>query len=1000
MKQKKLFFMLVLIIWTTMSSTVTFARTLDIEGNVSAQSGEPLIGASIVVKDSGIGTMTDAEGNFNLKNVPEKGILIVSYVGYETKNIRIRQTSYHIVLQLDENLLDDLVVVGYGTQKKSDLTGSVTSIKGKDINGIRSGNASEALQGKSGLYVITSGSPGTEPQVRIRGIGTNGDASPVYVVDGVMTSSISNINPKDIESMEVLKDASATAIYGSRGANGVIMVSTKRGKTGKAQVSYNGVEGFQYLRNNYKTANGTEYAILQNMVAHNKNIEIPYLNPDKIGHGTDWMNEISRHGWIHDHQLSVSGGSENVNYYLSAGYLKQDGVWENTNYDRWTFRVNNEYKLLTNLKIGHNISVTLSNTGQGLNYRMIRSVLAGSPLINPMNESGGWNSMQNGDLINPAAELVLGKDTRSNTKQYLGNIWGQWDIVEGLALRTSFAGTFVNSFNWSFRPEYNINPSHQNNPYSLYSEYFGNTSNWLWESTLNYQKHFNPDNYLNLLVGYTMEKNKQRGIGGEGHSYVENNLDYVSLNSASTDNRKLNPFERSIDSKMSYIARANYTLMNRYLLTATFRADGSSVFGTNNHWGYFPSAAIGWRMTEEQFLRNITWLSNLKLRASWGKTGNDKIKSNVSYALVTQSDEWHAIFNGKLYPAAGITTACNPDIKWEKNNQIDIGFDLGLFNNRLTAEFDYFNRKTTDLLMILPVEGGSVGITPTYSNVGSVRNKGWDFIIRWNDNIGDLKYSIALSGSHFKNKVLDWGGQITTDTQYSTNLTTRIEKGKPFGYFYGYKTQGLYRSQADIDYWNNYARSKNHNIYHPNAQLGDPIYVDVNGDGTINDDDLTDIGNPFPKFTGSLNLSAEFRGFDLSLDFTGSFGAKVLNNSYNDFNNDTNNMHTDWLNSWTPENSGARLPRLAAGSIAMSRTIDLIALNGDYVKLRSAELGYTFPSRLTKQAHISNLRLFVSASNLFYWTKYKGFSPEVEKGLDSNSYPMTGSFQFGVNLSF
>lgn len=999
-KHKILFRMYFTCLWMFLTSVTMLAQNGQIRGTVADVGGEPLIGVNITIKGTEIGAVTDLYGKFELKNTPSTGTMLISYIGYKQQEIPLGQNFYKITLKEDEEQLDEVVVIGYGTQRKSDLTGSVTSIKAKDLTGINGGNASEALQGKAGVHVITSGSPGTAPQVRVRGIGTNGDATPIYVVDGVMTSDIAFLNPKDIESMEVLKDASATAIYGSRGANGVIMISTKRGKAGKVTVSYNGSEGFQFVKNNYDICDGTEYAILMNMVARNNGKAMPYSDPSTIGKGTDWMDRITRNGWMRDHQLSVSGGSDAVIYNISAGYTSQEGIWNNTDYERWTFRINNEYKLSPNFKIGHNLSLSISDTGQGLNYRMVRSVLSGSPLVTPKKEDGDWSSMQNGDLINPEAELYLGKDQNNNMLNFLGNFWAEWKVLDGLTLRTSFGDTWADKYNWVFRTQYNINPSHQSNPYNSYSEYYDNTNTWLWENTINYTKQINDNHYLNLLGGYTMEKSKFRGIGGEGHSYIVDNLDYVSLGTADAENRKLNPYNRTITSRMSYIFRGNYTLMNRYLLTATFRADGSSVFGTNNRWGYFPSAALGWRVKEEAFLKDVDWLSNLKLRASWGITGNDKIKSNVSYALVTRNDEYHAIFNGIVHPGAGITNASNPDIKWERNEQLDLGFDLGFINNKLTLEFDYFNRTTKDLLMILPVEGGSVGISPTYSNLGAVQNHGYEFTAKWQDGIGDFSYGISFSGSSFKNKVTDWGGQITTNTEYSTNLTTRIEEGKPFGYFFGNKTQGIYRTQADLDKWNQYAKEKGKEAYHANAQLGDLIYVDVNGDGTINDDDLTDIGNPFPKFTSDLSINAEYKGFDLVLDFTGSFGAKVMNNSYNDFNNDTNNMHRDWLNSWTPENPNAAMPRLVAGSVNMSRTIDLMVLDGDYVKLRSAELGYSFPSALINKAGINKLRIYVNASNLFYWTKYKGFSPEILNGLDNNSYPMVGSFQFGVNLAF
>lgn len=395
----------------------------------------------------------------------------------------------------------------------------------------------------------------------------------------------------------------------------------------------------------------------------------------------------------------------------------------------------------------------------------------------------------------------------------------------------------------------------------------------------------------------------------------------------------------------------------------------------------------------------MDWLSNLKIRGSWGQTGNDKIQDNVSYALVSMVDEYHAVFNGQVYPGVGIVNASNPDIKWERSEQVDLGFDLGLFNSMQTLEFDYFNRKTKDLLMILPIKGGSVGITPTYSNAGSVRNSGFEFTVAWQDNRHPFNYGFTFSGSTFKNEVTDWKNQKTISTAWSTNLQTAKEEGKPFGYFYGYKTQGIYRTQADLDRWNEYARSKGADVYHSEAQLGDLIYVDVDGDGRITAEDQTDLGNPYPKFTGSLGFNVSWKGFDLYLDFTGSFGGKVMNNSYNDFTSVTNNMHRDWCDSWTPENPDAVMPRLAGGSINVGRTLDIMVFDGDYLKLRSAELGYTLPDEWMNKIGIGRLRIYVNASNLLYFTKYKGFTPEIMDGQDSNTYPMAGSVNFGLNLT-
>lgn len=983
-------------------ATDGIAQTIKVTGTVQDwQTNVPINGVSITVQNSSQGTSSDFEGRFSL-NVPTGATLIIAYVGYLSQQVPVAgKTTFTIRLQEDQKMMDEVVVVGYGIQRKTDLTGSITSVKAKDINGIRNGNAAEALQGKSGLNVVTSGNPGGSPVVRIRGVGSNSDATPIYVVDGVMTNDISFLNPKDIESMEILKDASATAIYGSRGANGVIMVTTKKGKSGKPVINYSGNEGFQRIVDNYKSADASQYAILQNMIAENAGTTRPYTNPSQYGVGTNWLDEITRRGSIRDHQLSVAGGSEAVIYNISAGYNNQQGNWNNTKYERWTLRVNNEYKITDKIRFGHNATLAIANTGQPLSYRMVRSVMSGSPLISSKNETGGWNSMQNGDLINPAAELELNKDFNNRNLRFLGNVYSNWNIIDGLSFRTSLGADASAIYERQSKPIYNINPSHQSNPTNYYREYYTNISTWLWENTLNYNKEINKIHRINLLAGYTMEKYQLRGLGANALGYLVYDQDYITLPSALATNRTVEATQQpAINSRMSYLARANYSLMDKYLLTASIRADGSSKFGTNNRWGYFPSAALGWRIKEESFLKNVSWLSNLKLRASLGVTGNDKIPDNVSYPLVSVLDEFHAVFNGAVSRGAGIIQAHNPDVKWERSQQFDIGAELGFLNDRLTFEFDYFNKSTKDLLIVLPLKGGSVGIAPTYSNMGEINNKGFEGTARWQDDRGTFKYGFALSASAYKNEVTDWKGGITTNNEWSTNLFTRIEEGQPFNYFYGYKTQGIYRTSADLDRWNAYAAGKGHTSFHSAAKLGDLIYVDVNGDGKIDEKDQTNIGNPYPKITGNMNLNAQYKGFDIYVDFAYSLGGKMMNNSFTDFTAATNNMHEDWLNSWTPSNVNSALPRLVAGSINTNRSIDIMVFNADYVKLRSAELGYSLPDRILEKTGMAKLRLSLNAANLWYFTKYKGYTPEIFNGLDYNSYPMARSLQIGLNATF
>ena len=991
-------------LWMLALSITVFAQTSRVTGTIVDPMGEPIIGANVQVKGTATGSITDLDGNFSFE-APQSGVLVISYVGYRTGEVALGQSSYRIVLEEDSELLDEVIVVGYGTQRKSDLTGSVTSIKADDLKGLVSSNASEALQGKSGVFVTNVGGPGSAPVVKIRGIGTNGDSSPLYVVDGMMVDDIQFLNSNDIASMNVLKDASATAIYGSRGANGVIMITTKSGQTGRPVVSYSGMEGFQFITRKVDTADGSQYAQLANIMSENEGLGKVYDNTSQYGKGTSWIDEITRNGWTRDHQVAVNGGSDAVTYNMSVGYFSQKGIFKSTEYDRFSLRLNNSYKLTNRIKVGHNLSLAVSNTPFELNYRVTRSVLGASPLVVPKNADGEWNSMQDAEFINPLAELVLNSDFNSNNIRFVGNFWGELNIMEGLTFRTSFGEDWSHTYWDSFKPAYNINSSHQSNATNTYDESYRTRNSWLWENTLTYDKTFNEIHRLNVLAGYSAEKTTYRTLGANGKNYAIDDTDYASISSATLANRTVVTAAPWTTSRLSYMFRLNYALKDRYLLTTTIRADGSSKFGTNNRWGYFPSAALGWRVSEENFLKDkADWLNNLKIRASWGQTGNDKIENNVSYQLVSQIDEYHALFNGVFSPGAGIMSASNPNIKWERTEQLDLGFDFGVLDNRLSFEFDYFTRKTKDLLMILPLAGGTTGYSATYSNAGSVRNRGVEFTLRWQDNTKPFKYGLSLTGSTFKNEVLDWKGQTGGGAVWSTKSVTRIEEGEPLNFFYGYDVIGIYRTQGDIDKWNQYAAGKGQSVYHADAKLGDPIFRDVNGDGHINGDDQTNIGSQYPKFTGGLGINFEYKDFDFNADFTASVGAKMMNSNYTSVTSSTSNMHKDWLDSWTPSNPEAQMPRLVNGSITDNFNTSYDVLKADYFKLRNVELGYTLPNNLLGQYGISKIRIFANAANLLYFTPYKGFSPEFsfwgDTGVDYNSYPLSSSVNFGLNVTF
>jgi TonB-linked SusC/RagA family outer membrane protein len=987
--------------------SVTFFHTgygqgKTVTGIVKDSSGTPLPGVQVIVKDSKIAVRTAADGKFSIAVPDNQHVLVFRYIGLATAELPATGTDMgNIILKPQSVGLQDVVVVGYGVQRKSDLTGAVSSIKAADITKIGGSNAAEALQGKApGVLVLNVGAPGNAPIVRVRGIGTNGDPNPLYIVDGMFVNDIQYLNSHDIASMEILKDASATAIYGSRGANGVILVTTKKGRPGKAVVNVSGSEGFQFLTRRYDVANGSEYARLQNMIT-GTNV---YPHPDSLGEGTNWFDKSTQQGWVRDYQLSISGGSENTSYNISGGYFKQDGVMKFTDYDRFTLRANNEYRLNKRLKIGHNLSMSNSNTtgiASSSGLRVFNALVRISPLISVYDANGNFNAGQDPDIINPYAALYYGKDANNKSLRFVGNGWLNYEVIPGLVFRSSYGVDYSYDRYHYFEPAYTISSPNQIHASNSLTENHVNNKVWLWENTLTYDKQIGRDHHLNLLGGITAQEGTYDKLEGVGTGLAFDSPDYQYLGAVPAGNLSVTSTAYS-ESMLSYLFRANYSFKDRYLFTGTFRADGSSKFGPDNRYGYFPSLALGWRVSEENFMQRISWIDNLKLRASWGQVGNNKINNYIAYSTVTQDPVYNALFNGQYAVNGTVTNASNPAIKWERTVQTDAGIEFGTLNKRLNVEFDYFNRDTKDLLLIIPIPGGSAGITPTYSNVGSIRNRGIEFLVNWNDHVGDFNYGIRFSGSTYKNTVLDFGGQIISSTQFLSSSVHRGEKGQPIGYFYGYKTIGIFQSQAQISEYN--GKNSQGKEYQANAKPGDLIYADTDGNGYITGNDQTNIGSPHPKFIGGLTLTASYKSFDFAIDLMGSFGAKIYNTARNQITTTTTNLHKDWLRAWTPTNTNTDMPRLAANS-NNSWGSSFNVQDGTYGKIRNVELGYNMQKSLLNKVKISNLRIYVNLTNPLYITRYKGFSPEIananvlEMGTDFSTYPVSGTARIGVNMT-
>lgn len=985
-------------------STLSFAQgSLTISGVVTEKkTGEPIIGASILLKGQSSGTITDFDGNYSISGVPSGATLVFSYIGMKAQEVKVTASSkLNISLEEDNQLLDEVVVVGYGVQRKSDLTGSVGTVKSKDLTKVATPNVANALQGRvSGVYISANGAPGSSPEVRIRGIGTTNNSNPLYVVDGMFMDDISFLSTHDIESMEVLKDASATAMYGSRGANGVIIVTTKQGTEGKAVVNFTASEGFQFNNSSFEMANATEYATLLNEALVNTGGKPKFDDPASLGKGTNWFDEIFRVASVRDYQLSVSGGSEKVRYNLSAGYYQQDGIIITGNtYNRFTLRANNSYKISKRLTIGHNLSASFSHK-KNENSAVVKAAYTISPVKRPYNEDGSFMDSESASSANPVATLHY-TNNDDWKERIVGSAFLNWNILNGLDFKTSLGIDYINGRRRNFVPKYYVSETQKNETNSL-SKTWDRDFTWLWENLLTYDWKINDKNRLNLLGGITAQKRVYELLEGTGRDFFSDNENYWYLDQASASSKSVanNGYHETM---MSYLFRANYALMDRYLLTASVRADGSSKFGPNNRWGYFPSVAAGWRISEEAFLKDrVQWLSNLKLRGSWGQIGNDKIGNDKYRALANISPSYDAVFGGVFYPGGTITSLSNRSIHWERSEQMDLGFDLGLLNNRFSLELDYYRRDTKDMLVTVDVPA-SVGLTPVETNVGAVRNSGVDFTVKWEDSLKDFQYGIRLTGTTIKNEVISLGGKRIASGDIGAGKSVQMtEEGKPIKYFYGYNVIGIFQNEGQIKEYNERAAAATGNSgqqYQNNVGPGDLIYEDVDGDGYITANDRKDLGSPTPKFIGGLGISASWKGFDLSIDFQGNFGNKIFNAKQVERFSGSDNWDRSFLDRWTPENPNTMTPRMTLEGNnyqVSSRYVE----SGSYVKLQTVELGYTFPKSWMQKVSVQNLRVYFSGNNLAYFTGYNGFTPEVLGGIDRQIYPVTATCRFGLNVTF
>lgn len=974
-----------------------FAQQITVQGVVKDQTGETVIGASVMEKGTTNGTITGIDGDFSL-NMSPNGTLVVSFVGYKTQEVQVKgQKQLQVVLSEDAEMLDEVVVIGYGTMKKSDLTGAVSSIGNKDIKDSPVSNLGQAIQGKiSGVQIVDAGKPGDNVSIKIRGLGSINNCDPLVVIDGVPTDlGLSSLNMADVERLDVLKDASATAIYGSRGANGVVMITTKRGTEGKGKLAVSANYSFQNATNVPSLLNAAQYAELSNdmMVNSGRNPNPEWANPSELGAGTDWMDELLRTGVMQNYTVSYSGGNEKSHYYVSGGFLDQSGIVKSVNYRRFTFQSNSDAQVLKWLKFSNNITFSADTKKSG-SYN-IGDALKALPIYPVKNEDGSWsgpdgNSEWYGSTRNPIGPTELNK-SQTDGYNFLANLTAELTFTKWLKFKSTFGYDAKFWFIDNFTPKYNWKPT----PTEETSRYKSDNKSftYLWDNYFLFDHTFAEKHRVGLMAGMSVQWNTNDYLNAQKNVFMFDNVHEMD-NGEEMYAIGGNETEWAL---LSYMARVNYSYEDRYLLTATIRRDGSSRFGKKHRWGTFPSVSVAWRASQEKWFPKNDYINDLKVRAGYGVTGSQASVGNYSYL---------ASYNTSVYPfgissgnqtALVSSTLANPYIHWEEVAQTNIGFDASLFNSRVMFSFDAYLKETRDMLVkaSIPITSGFEDTTTTYTNAGKVRNQGIEMSLHTINLTGELGWETNLTATYNKNKIKDLNSDVPYYiNQINNSYVTMLAKDYPINVFYGYVTDGIFQNQSEV----------NTHAVQPGAEPGDIRFRDLNNDGVINDSDRTVIGNPNPSWLFSMNNSLSYKGFELSVFLQGIAGNKIYN--ANNIDNTgmaaAYNQTTDVLKRWQGEGTSNSMPRAVFGDPNQNtRVSDRFVENGSYLRLKNITLSYTFPKQWLQKAQIENARLSLSCENVATITGYSGFDPEVGiNGIDQNRYPISRTFSLGLNFNF
>lgn len=1008
---------------------------------ISGSDNEPLIGASVMVEGTRNGAVTDLDGNFTI-TAKNGQTLEVSYLGFITQKVKVTGSVVNVTLLEDKQSLDEVVVVGYGVQKKKLVTGATVQLKGDDIAKLNTTNPLSAMQGQTpGVNIVsTSGQPGASMSVTIRGLGTVGNSQPLYLIDGV-GGDITTLNPADIESIDVLKDAASAAIYGAQAANGVVLVTTKSGKEGVSKITYDGYVGWQTLGRKFEMLNANQYMQIMDEALLNS-----YMSPidwtslsairDANGnvYNTDWIDQAVDNGALTtSHSLAFTGGSKTSTYSISGGYTGQDGLIGGSDvsyYKRYNLRANSEHKMWNGLVvIGEHVGFVYKDSrgmGTGNIYNNnLRSAFSTSPLVPVYDADGNYYSTVDSDWNkndgNPYGTMMMNRYNQSKNTSVDANVYVQIEPIKNLKFKTVFGLSYGGSNYRSFTPIYKFTPQ-SGNGITKVNQSNGNGTSLVWTNTLTYDFDIK-DHHISALLGSETTKYDGESTGSYGvnltagfddweHAYVENT-------EKGHADRKVSGGPYDATRGQSFFARLGWSWKDRYMVNATMRADGSSKFAKGHRWGYFPSVSAGWTLTEEDFMKSAaSWLDFLKLRLSWGQVGNANINCYQYLAPVTTSN------TNYNFGATGGTDAwvmgayterlANEKVKWETSEQYNVGLDARFLRQRLSLTLDGYIKSTKDWLVQAPIRA-TAGTGGPVINGGDVKNKGIEVGLSWNDNIGrDFTYSVGANFAYNHNEV----GNIPTldgiihgkDNQIFQNAEEfyRAENGHAIGYFWGYKTAGLFQNQKEINDW----IAAGNGIYQADVKPGDVKYVDVNHDGVINASDKVDLGNGLPKYTFGFNVNLAWKGFDLSANFTGAAGFQIAQ-SYRDPSSSQANYSRRILKRWTGEGTSNEIPRVTYGDVGNWLFSDLYLQDGDYIRLQNLTMGYDF-KKLISWKGLSKMRLYFQVQNLFTLTKYDGMDPEIGSfnGTDGNSsdawvsgvdmgyYPHPRTFIVGLNLAF